>query len=972
MSKNKHIPFRIEIPESKDIESIMKRVQGYATDASHNSDERTITGKVPEEERAYLINYLEEEGWKHNLKSKKTFWKEEDQYGDMELRTVRIAAIITGVVAALLSVSMITTALQNYWWFESLGFEQVFMKNIVTNLSIFVVAFFVLIITGYLNWRGLKAKYHESAKRLKSVKGLYFLGMLTISFVLAYWISKDCWFKWLLYLNQTPFGQIDPIFGNDTSFYVFTIPFVSAVLFWVLIALIVLLITNFVIGMFIDEQDEYADIEDTLAKASPSGWKTILAMITFVIIGYFWIGRYNILFDEFGAISGGAGYTDIHIWLPAYYVAIAFLAIFGSILLKKAISKSSEKSSEKFASYVAIGVVGMIAILILTVIVSMACQSLVVNPNELAKESEYLGRNIEFTRNAYGIDTIDEKFYEGTAALNSSVLDSPSVKNVRILDYRPLIKTLEQQQALRLYYTMRDADVDRYYLNGSMTEVLVTARELNQEKLSSKTWVNEILIYTHGNGIVINPVNEVTREGLPILWVKNIPPQSTKLELDVDQPPIYYGELTHKYIITNTEQEEFDYPEGDENVYTTYDGCGGIQLSSTLRRAVLAWRLDLIKIWQSDYITPDSKVHLYRDISDRTSRIAPYLYYDNDPHIFVSNGTLSWMMSGMSHTDRYPYSEPSEMGQRMNYIRDSVKVVIDAKNGTANFYVIQEDPMIETYQKIYPGLFKPIDLMPEDHRKHAKYPEDMFTLQTEKLDVYHMTSVPVFYNKEDKWQIAKEIHGLDEEQNVEAYNVILELEDQTEFMLTLPLTPYGKQNMVAWFAVHQDPERYGEMVLYKWTKESVTYGPMQIESRISQDEEISAQMTLWNQEGTSVVRGNLLVIPVENSLLYVEPIYIVASIEGTMPELKKVVVAYHDPVDGEGKLAWDDTLEGAILKVVSADGPGTRAVIEEAKTTDTNGQEKTEIMVLIIYDENDQETTRIQLLQNQSVSLVPQ
>ncbi|MCK4891768.1 MAG: UPF0182 family protein, partial [Candidatus Pacebacteria bacterium] len=591
---------------------------------------------------------------------------------------------------------------------------------------------------------------------------------------------------------------------------------------------------------------------------------------------------------------------------------------------------------------------------------AIACQEFSVKPNELEKEKPYIDHSICFTRQAYDLDTIDEVFYEGTAKLNSSVLDSPTIKNIRILDYRPLSVTLNQQQALRLYYGMEFADVDRYYIDGEMTEVLVSTRELYQDKLPSKTWINKKLIYTHGNGIIINPVSKVTKEGLPELWVKDIPAQSNKQELNITQSQIYYGEVTDNYVITNSRQKEFDYPSGDENIYNTYDGSGGIYLSTALRKFIIGWRLDPVKIWLSDYITPNSRFHLHRNIDERVSKIAPYLYYDKDPHIFIGEEKLFWMMSGMVHTKNYPYSESFGNG---NYIKDSVKIIIDAKNGTIEFFVIQNDPIIRTYQKIYPGLFKPLDSMPEEHQKHLKYPEDLFTLQTEKLDIYHMTSTEVFYNKEDKWQIGQEVHGLDEEQKVEAYNIILDLNNDAEFMLTLPLTPYDKQNLVAWFAVYQDPAKYGEKVLYKLSKEHLTYGPMQIESRISQDEEISAQMTLWNAGGSSVIRGNLLIIPISGSLLCVEPIYIVSSTKGSMPELKKIVAVYYDPVSDESKLAWDDSLEGAILKVIGE--PDKR--IEVVKKT-IGGQE--EIMMLIIYDRNDQEITRISIMENQSISLV--
>ncbi|MFH0966125.1 MAG: UPF0182 family protein, partial [Methanobacteriota archaeon] len=498
--------------------------------------------------------------------------------------------------------------------------------------------------------------------------------------------------------------------------------------------------------------------------------------------------------------------------------------------------------------------------------------------------------------------------------------NSATIANIRLWDWRPMTTTLEQLQLFRTYYVFHDVDVDRYRLNGTYKQVLISAREMNTNNLPSQaqTWVNQHLVYTHGYGAVMSPVDKVTANGLPEFYVKDIPPTSPYLTLD--QPRIYYGEGNNPYIITNSETDEFDYPSGNENIYTVYDKTGGVLLSG-LSKLVYAINFGSVELLVSGSLTPESRLHLHRNILDRVKTIAPFLTYDSDPYVVIANGRLNWIIDAYTTSDRYPYSEstlpPDQSGRPVNYIRNSVKVVVDAYTGDIGYYVVdQSDPMINTYEKIFPGLFRQVDQMPGELRGHLRYPHGFFQVQAEMYATYHMKDPRVFYNREDAWVIPDEVYR-GSRQRIEPYYVIMKLpgEKKEEFILMMPFTPRDKQNLIGWMAARCDPDDYGKLIVYQFSKQELTYGPMQIEARIDQNPEISQSITLWSQAGSSVVRGNTLIIPIENSLLYVEPLYLEATEKGTLPQLQRVIVSYSD------RLTMQPTLAGAMNVIFGGEQP---------------------------------------------------
>jgi uncharacterized membrane protein (UPF0182 family) len=546
-----------------------------------------------------------------------------------------------------------------------------------------------------------------------------------------------------------------------------------------------------------------------------------------------------------------------------------------------------------------------------------------VSPNEIVKEKPYIDFNIRYTRLAYGLDNIEEREFpaEETLTLQDLRKNEATLKNIRLWDTQPLLATYSQLQEIRTYYKFTDIDIDRYLINGEYRQVTLSPRELSAKDLPSRIWINERLTYTHGYGAVVSPVNRVTREGLPEFWVKDIPPAAST-DLRISRPQLYFSELATDYVFVKTQAKEFDYPAGDQNVYTTYEGQGGIPLGSFWRKTLFAARLGDLKLLLSNDLTPGSRVLLYRNIRERVQRIAPFFRYDDDPYMVISTaGRIVWLLDGYTVSDRFPYSAPTRgLG---NYVRNAVKVTVDAYDGTVHFYVADPaDPLIRTTARIFPGLLQPLDAMPADLRAHIRYPEGLFRVQAGMYAVYHMRDTQVFYNKEDLWSIPVR-HGAGPDRPMEPYYLILRLpgEPKEEFVLLIPFNPSKKDNLSAWLAARSDPPHYGKLVVYNFPKQKLIYGPRQIEARIDQDSFISQQLSLWNQRGSQVIRGNLLVIPIERSLVYVEPLYIAAE-KGQLPELKRVIVGFGD------RIAMAETLEDAMARVFG--GPAASAGAEAA------------------------------------------
>lgn len=846
-----------------------------------------------------------------------------------------------GVAFILLTLSVKGTQLYTDWlWFQSLNYQRVFVTIIASDLGLrFAVGtiFFVLLFLNLLLTRGplLKASQQTAIFRegnlltiqasplVKFFTPKYLLAAFTaFSLIIAFLFSFSVAGDWVIlqkFLHPTPFGELDPVFQRDIGFYVFQLPFyqflynvtswtILIIAFWVVI---IYLLVSFAQGA----------PGQLLQSIAARYHLSFLAAFFFILkaAGY-QLDQYALLFTHNGAVWG-LGYTATHTTLVAYKVLTYISLICALVILINLFMRRF-----KLIVY-SIGFL-LLASVLLGGIYPVFVQRFIVTPNEISLETPYLERNIQYTRKAYKIDNIEKRSFPAGRVLSLEDIQAnrDTINNIRLWDWEPLQQTYSQLQEIRLYYQFKDIDVDRYLVDGRYRQVMIAARELNQEHLpaNAKTWMNLRLKYTHGYGVAMSPVNEFTGEGLPAYLLKDIPPVTTT-DLQVTRPEIYYGELTDNYVIVNTKTQEFDYPSGDDNVFSTYEGGSGVGLDSFMRKIMFAFSLGDYKLLLASDVDYSSRVLYYRNIKQRVQKIAPFLDYDSDPYIVLSEGKLYWMWDAYTTTDKYPYSEP--YNKVNNYIRNAVKIVIDAYTGNVDFYISDaEDPVVLTYSKIFPGVFKTLAEMPEDLKKHVRYPVDLFAIQNEMYAVYHMEDTQVFYNKEDKWNLPTELFG-NEERAMQPYYTITKLtsESEPEFVLITPFTPQNKKNMIAWMAARSDEGDYGKLLAYSFPKQELVFGPMQIEARINQDTTISQQLALWDQRGSRVIRGNLLVIPVKDALLYVEPLYLQAE-QSKMPELRRVIVAHGDMV------VMEPTLETALEKIF---GSGSGSITMTTPKLDT-------------------------------------
>lgn len=831
----------------------------------------------------------------------------------------------------------------DYLWYRSLHYEQVFWTTWLTQwglkLGVFALYFIVLLpglwpAASYLRTALSHRRVYSEQENVIVIEqepAIYSSGRWVMPALVLFCLlvatmagaaASSDWATLQRFLHPAAFKISDPVFHRDIGFYVFQLPVYRLIYGLLQTLLIILLLASAALYWLADLRQ---GIKGIFTATRPRYNLSLLAALFFLLLAWgYRLKQYGLLCNPAGIVYG-ASYTDLHATLPAYKI-LFFVSIFCAIVILV------NAFLRKFRY-----VLFTIAFLVLAALTAggiypLLLQKFVVLPDELNKEKVPLENHIKFTRMAYQLNRIVEKPFPAGQKLTAADLQAnrDAVNSIRLWDYRPLQQTYSQLQEMRLYYELRNIDVDRYEVNGLARQVMLAARELNQEQLpaQAQTWVNKHLKYTHGYGVVVSPVNEVSEEGLPHLWVRDIPPV-TSVGLKIDRPEIYFGELTNNYVIVNTRAQEFDYPQGDANAYTTYRGKDGVYVGGLARRLLFAFVLGDYKLLFSTEVTPDSRVLFNRNIAERVQKLAPFLLYDQDPYIVISQGRLYWMWDAYTYASGYPYSEPFSGSN--NYIRNAVKVVIDAYNGTVDFYLADTgDPLIQSYIRIFPGMFKPLNQMPGDLQKHLRYPEDLFKIQARKYAVFHMENPQVFYNKEDKWIFPTELFG-SEEQVMEPYYTITRLpgENRSQYLLILPFTPQNKKNMVAWLAARSDQPAYGELVLYEFPKQELVYGPMQIEARISQDTYISQQLTLWDQRGSSVIRGNLLVIPVKNSLIYVEPLYLQAE-QSKMPELRRVIVAHGDMI------VMENTLDNALKRIFgqgAAGAPPLQAPEQQAPTT---------------------------------------
>ncbi len=857
------------------------------------------------------------------------------------------------VVALIIVVAFFLGYYADWLWFGSLGYQQVFLTIFFTKLIAgFLFGGLLLVIVGanvYLAWRsggrrGLPAQSplagsptFELPEGWTRTSAGSMIALLVLAVAVMSGIGSGArWEVFLKYFHYQPFGLSDPIFGRDVGFYVFSLPFFEYIQNWLVVTValaIVGVLAVYAMDKAIAFAGRIAMLPHVRRHLSALGGVLLLALSW----GY-WIKLLKLNYSTRG-VAYGANFTDVHVQLPILWFFLALALVLGLVFLANAFW-----ARRGVLLWGSLGYLGVLFVLL--IIPSALMQKFVVEPNELAKEDKYIRYNIDFTRKAYALDLVREKDFPAEDNLSLADLDrnQMTIQNIRIWDERPLLRTYKQLQEIRLYYDFNSVDVDRYWLDGRYRQVMLSARELVAEQIPGQvnTWVNQKLQYTHGYGLALSPVNQVTTEGLPELLIKDVPPTSSTT-LRVTRPEIYFGERNASYVIVKTATPEFDYPKGDENRYTSYAGAGGVLVGSLLNRLTFAWKFFDINILLSSYIKPESRILLNRTVRRRVVTLAPFLTYDNDPYLVISDeGRLFWIQDAYTTTNRYPYSQPVRQG-RLNYIRNSVKVVIDAYNGSVDFYIVDpEDPLARSYAEIFPRLFKPAEQLPRDLRAHLRYPKGLFEIQTQMYSSYHMTDVRVFYNQEDLWSVPNELYS-DNRQRMEPYYIIVRLPGETreEFLLMLPMTPSKKDNMIAWMAARSDTGVYGQLLVYKLPKEKLVFGPMQIEARVDQQPEISRELTLWGQRGSRVIRGNLLVIPVGQSFIYVEPVYLeaqqgqgltvtsataqtpaqrgrlgraapLAGIDqgsASLPELKMVIVAYNN------RLAMRENLGEAIQAV---------------------------------------------------------
>jgi len=832
--------------------------------------------------------------------------------------------VLGGLILLLISSGQLAYLITEWRWFSSLGYSSVFWTIFAARSALFLLATMAF---GAVTLANL---------RLVGERPRHLAWIAVLISVLFGLVAQTGWERVLLALNTQPFGATDPLFGNDVGFFVFTLPLLWSL--WYAIFAAVMVNLALAAGAYLylhadrlifgPEGGDYLEIARSIPKRAIGHIGALLGVMALLFSARYLLDRYELLFTG-GGVVYGAGYADVYARLPFLYVFAAVAAISALLLFAFA----AGRRSPKIPLAIAVLVVGAGAA---GTIYPVVIQQYSVAPNELTLERPFIAHNINYTRLAYGLDDVVVKDFPVDNNLTGADVrrNAETVDNIRIWDWRPLLTTYKQLQEIRLYYEFLDVDVDRYEIDGKKRQVMLSTREISTDRLpeQAKTWQNLHLFYTHGYGIAMSPVNTATTEGLPEFFIKNLPPESQVG--DIIRPEIYYGEGRMDYVIVNTRVLEFDYPMGDQNVYTTYAGTGGVVLDPVMK-LLMAYRHMSPKILLSKELTGESRIMIHRDILERARTVAPFFAYDRDPYTVLVDGRLFWIIDAYTISDRYPYSEPTG---RFNYIRNPVKVVIDAYNGTVNYYVIEDDPLVRAYEAIFPDLFQPIGSMPEGLLAHLRYPVDLFSVQAGIYQNYHMTDPQIFYNKEDTWETPMEIYQ-GGQQPVEPYYVIMKIPESEvgeEFMLIRPFTPRTRNNMIAWMSAKCDQPNYGQILVYRFPKDQLVYGPMQIEARIDQSTEISEQLTLWDQMGSTVIRGNLLVIPIDSSLLYVEPIYLRADV-GELPELRRVVVAYGD------RLVMEETLEIALSKIFDLApaapraGPGMEAgaltaeeLIEEA------------------------------------------
>ena len=888
-------------------------------------------------------------------------------------RRLGLKGLIVAVVVIILLFLALIGFITDFLWFRELNYVSVFFTKLFTQLKIGIPAFIIVTFLAYVYLKFLKRGYFKKVKSNHETNHFH-LNLITwglaavYGIITTYFAVTKLWFQFLQFSNSTDFDIKDPLFGLDNAFYIFRLTFieeVNQIIILLLIAFAALTLIYYVIllsmrppQVFEEVRTDSSDTENSgqgfgnagdifgrFAGSFFGGQKsrrpkrqlddknfrmlisiaekqlTIVGVLFFIMVGvHFFLKQYDMLFGNSSSAVYGAGFTDVNVTLWVYRILMG-LSVLAAIGFAAGISKRNVKT-------VAAVPVVMICVSLLGAGAGILVQNLVVTPDEINKESKYLERNIEYTQYAYGIDGVDRKTFKASTDLDGDDISNnmDTISNIRINDYDPARTYYNQLQNIKQYYNFNDVNVDRYMVNGEYTQTFLSAREIDESKIHD-TWLNKHLKYTHGYGITLSRVDKITASGQPDMLIGGIPPESDVSEIKITRPEIYFGELTNNYTLANTSEDEFDYPDGNTNKYTRYEGSAGIKLNP-LNRFMFAVKEHSLKMLVSSNIKSDSKILVNRNIKERVRKIMPYLSYDDSPYMVTVDGKLYWIIDAYTSTSMYPYSEPydSEKGSTTNYIRNSVKVVIDAYNGTTDYYIVDDtDPIAQTFKKIYPDLFKDFSKMPEGIKAHIRYPSTLLNIQAKVYQRYHMNDVKVFYQDEDLWQISSEIYGT-EEQSMRPNYYIMKLpgEKQAEFVSSIPFTPNEKKNLMGLLVARNDGDNYGELILYQMPKSKTVYGPMQVEAQIDQNTEISKEFSLWDSSGSKYSRGNMFVVPIEDSLLYIEPVYLEAT-NSSIPEVKRIIVAYND------NIAYESTLAEALNKLF---GEGS---VEESSGSGSSG-----------------------------------
>ena len=872
----------------------------------------------------------------------------------------RMVLIVLAVLLLLFLIGGSLSGLYTDWlWFGQVQYSGVFLTVLTTKLWLGAAGAVFLFCLLWVNLRVARRPTHTTlvfqGRNVLAIPDRHLVeprvnrmlpvAILLISLFAGLVVGNSLWEQVLLYLHPTEFGQQDPLFNNDLGFYVFQFPLLKSLYRLFMQALGLCVVLSVAVYIF---DEKVAVTEERQFSSLPGVKRHLLTLMGIMLMAKalsYRLTMYDLLYSPRG-VAAGASYTDVHFLRPVLWVLMVAAGAAAIGVIWMGFRKRWKLAAGMVAVWLGLSVLGTRAL-------PVAVQTLKVTPNELSAERPYIEWNIEFTRAAYNVDDVEERDFADEKSLTPELLEANqlTVENIRLWDHRPLLSTYAQLQAIRTYYDFHDVDNDRYTIGGEYRQVMLSARELNYEALPSRTWVNERLTYTHGYGVVLSPVNRILREGEPDFLLKDIPPKG-HADLKLDRPEIYYGETVNPYVFVRTKAQEFDYPVGDQNEYTDYEGDGGVPVGGWLKRLLWAFRFKSMSILLNTDVHPESRIMLYRRVLDRLQKLAPFLLFDQDPYIVLSEGKLYWICDAYTRTAYYPYSEPysepnsepysQPTGNFGNYIRNSVKAVVDAYDGTVHFYVAErDDPIIGSYQEIFPDMFQPLDEMSADLRLHIRVPKTLFEIQARIYAKYHMTDPQIFYQNEDLWAFPKETYQQDERE-MEPYHNIMRLpgeaREQEEFVLMLPFTPQGKHVLRAWMCARNDGDQYGKLLVYNFPKGEQVDGPYQIEARISQNEQIREQLALWIQGGDVVIRGNLLVVPIANSLLYVEPVFLQAA-RGEIPELKRVIVAYGDRIAMEKDLERSlDKLfgrESALAKASQPVPPDIGAKPEGAEPTST-------------------------------------